>query len=118
MRCGADRGAPLGRARQVPPGAAAEALQLGLELPLGLSPATRGELREALASYRPDPWMYVMLSPKAARDIMRAIRGTDRPAATLAMWTAALTFLEYGSNEINPRLRNGRLPPELPVGRP
>ena len=39
-----------------------------------------------------------MLSPKAARDIMRAIRGTDRPAATLAVWTAALTFLEYGSD--------------------
>ncbi len=78
----------------------AEALQLALELPLGLSPATRGELREALASYRPDPWMYVMLSPTAARDIMKAIRGTDRPAATLAVWTAALTFLEYGSNEI------------------
>jgi hypothetical protein len=78
----------------------AEALQLALELPLGLSPAARGELREALAAYRPDPWVFFMQNPIAARRIMQLIRTTERPAATLAVWTAALTYIEAGTNEI------------------
>lgn len=76
----------------------ADALQLALELPLG--EAARSELTEALSSYAPKPWPYVMLNRSIAGDIQRKINAGPRPGTTLSVWMAALFFAEYGSGRI------------------
>jgi hypothetical protein len=77
----------------------AEALQMVLdELPLGH--AARSELTHALSSHAPKPWPYVMLSIQQAREIQRRINAGPRPAATLAVWMAALSYAAYGTGEI------------------
>lgn len=78
----------------------ADALQLMLELPLPLSEGTRNELTEALSSYLPEPWVYVMLSREQGRAIQRLINEGPRPGVTLNVWLAALSYAEYGSGEI------------------
>lgn len=76
----------------------ADAVQLALELPLG--PAARSELSDALSSYAPRAWPFVMLNRKVAGDIQRKIVAGERAGTTLSVWLAALFFAEYGSGRI------------------
>jgi hypothetical protein len=78
----------------------AQTLQLLLELPLVLTSATRAELTDALSTYAPEPWPYVMLSREQARIIVRKINEGPRPGVTGAVWMAALSYAAYGSGEI------------------
>jgi CRP-like cAMP-binding protein len=79
---------------------AAQALQLMLELPLVLTPATRSELTDALSSYAPQPWVYIMLSREQARIIQERINTGPRPGVTLGVWMAALSYAAYSTGEI------------------
>jgi hypothetical protein len=79
----------------------ATALQLVLELPLRLRPETRADLTEALSSYHPEPWAYVMLSREMSRLILRRIMAGPRPGATLAVWEAARSYSVLGTGEID-----------------
>ena len=78
----------------------AETLQLALELPLTLSPSTRAELTDALSTYAPQPWPFVMLSREQAREIQRRILNGARPGVTLSVWMAALSYAAHGTGEI------------------
>ena len=80
---------------------AAQALQLMLELPLVLTPATRSELTDALSSYKPEPWLYTMIHREQSRLILRRIMAGPRRAVTLAVWNAALSYARWGSGEID-----------------
>lgn len=93
----------MGEVRRLRPkshDAAARALQLMLELPIGLKPETRADLTDALSCYSPEPWPYVMLSRPQARVMLRRINQGPRPGVTLAVWTAALSYAAYGTGEI------------------
>jgi hypothetical protein len=79
----------------------ATALQLVLELPLRLRPETRADLTEALSSYHPEPWAYVMLSREMSRVILKRIMAGPRPGATLAVWEAARSYSVLGTGEID-----------------
>jgi hypothetical protein len=79
---------------------AAQALQFMLDLPLALRPETRSDLTDALASYAPEPWSYVMLSREQARAIVRKINEGPRAGTTLAVWMVALSYSAYGTGEI------------------
>jgi hypothetical protein len=79
---------------------AAQALQLMLELPLVLTPATQAELTDALSTYAPEPWPYVMLSREQGRAIQERINDGPRPGVTLGVWMAALSYATYGTGEI------------------
>jgi hypothetical protein len=78
----------------------ADMLQLALELPLPLSPSARAELTDALSSYAPKPWPFVMLNRTVAGDIQRRIVAGARPGTTLSVWLAALFYAEYGTGKI------------------
>jgi hypothetical protein len=78
----------------------ADALQLVLELPLELEPPVRAKLTDALSTYAPKPWPYVMLSREQAREIQRRINAGPRPGVTLNVWLAALGYAAYGTGEI------------------
>jgi hypothetical protein len=79
---------------------AAQALQLMLELPLVLTPTTRAELTDALSSYAPEPWTFVMLNREQGRAIQEKINDGPRPGVTLGVWMAALSYSAYGTGEI------------------
>jgi CRP-like cAMP-binding protein len=79
---------------------AAQVLQLMLELPLVLTPTTRAELTDALSSYAPEPWPYVMLSREQARIVVRMINEGPRPGVALGVWMVALSYAAYGTGEI------------------
>jgi hypothetical protein len=91
-------GAKVSRLRPKAHDRIADALQLTLELPL--SRAARAELTDALSSYAPKPWPYVMLSREQAREIQRRINAGPRPGTTLAVWMAALSYTAHGTGEI------------------
>jgi hypothetical protein len=76
----------------------ADALQLVLELPL--EPPVRAKLADALSSYAPKPWPFVMLSREQAREIQRRILDGARPGVTLSVWLAALSYAAHGTGEI------------------
>jgi CRP-like cAMP-binding protein len=78
----------------------AETLQLALELPLSLSPSTRAELTDALSSYAPTPWPFVMLNREQAREIACRIAIGPRPKTTLVVWFVALSYAAHGTGEI------------------
>src|SRR5688500_18558775 len=75
-----------------------EALQLVLELPLRLRPELRAELTDALSSYAPQPWPFVMLSTAQSRRIIRQVTQGERPGVTAAVWLAALGCADSGSS--------------------
>lgn len=78
-----------------------QALQLALQLPLGLSDPTRDELAEALGRYEPvAKWTYTMLNPEQLRTVLKLINGSDRPAITLRVWTALVTHTRLDTGEI------------------
>jgi CRP-like cAMP-binding protein len=76
----------------------ADALQMVLELPLG--PAARSELADALSSYAPTPWPYLMLNRQQAREIVRRINAAPRPGTTLGVWIVALSYAAHRTGEI------------------
>ncbi len=79
----------------------AQALQLALELPLGLSEPARDELAEALGRYEPaDRWSYVMLNPDQLRTVLRLINGCPHPALTLRVWSALVIYVRMETGEI------------------
>jgi hypothetical protein len=78
----------------------AEALQLVLELPLELEPPARTALNNALSSYAPAPWPFIMLNRIEARRIQQRIQAGKRPGITLAVWLAVLSYTAYGTGEI------------------
>jgi hypothetical protein len=78
----------------------AQALQFMLELPLALKPETRADLTDALSSYAPEPWSYVMLNREQARAILRRINEGPRPGVTKGVWLAAVSYAAYGTGEI------------------
>ena len=78
----------------------AEALQLVLELPLALEPPARAALNDALSSYAPTPWPFIMLNRLEARRIQQLIQAGERPGTTLAVWLAVLSYAAYGTGEI------------------
>lgn len=78
-----------------------QVLQLALELPLGLSDATRDELTEALGRYEPAArWSYVMLNPDQLRTVLRLINGCPHPALTLRVWSALVIYVRMDTGEI------------------
>jgi hypothetical protein len=79
---------------------AAQALQLMLDLPLVLTPVTRAELTDALSTYAPEPWPYIMLNREQGRAIQERINDGPRPGVTLGVWMAALSYAAYGTGEI------------------
>jgi hypothetical protein len=78
------------------------ALQLALELPLGLSAPVRDELADALSRYEPaQSWTYAMLNPDQLRLVLKLINKSDKPGITLRVWTAAVSHVRMnGGGEI------------------
>lgn len=72
-----------------------------LDLPLELEPDVRAKLTDALSSYAPKPWPFVMLSRDQAREIQRRINAGPRPGVTLNVWLAALGYAVYGTGVID-----------------
>lgn len=78
-----------------------QALQLALELPLGLSDPTRDEIAEALGRYEPTPrWTYVMLNPDQLRAVLKRINACPHPGLTLRVWTALVTHVRLETGEV------------------
>lgn len=81
--------------------AIAQALQLLLELPLGLSDTTRDELADAHGRYDPSPtWTYTMLSNEQLRLVLKLINASPKPAITLRVWTALVTHVKLDTGEV------------------
>ena len=79
----------------------AEALQLMLELPLGLQQSSLNDLAEALGRYEPCPrWSYVMLNPDQLRTVLKLINGCPHPALTLRVWSALVIYVRMETGEI------------------
>lgn len=79
----------------------AEALQLALDFPLGLSDAARDELAKALGRYEPHPtWTYTMLSREQVRLVLKLINHGPDAGVTLRVWTALVTYVQLDSAEI------------------
>jgi hypothetical protein len=78
-----------------------QALQLALELPLGLSEPTLDEIAEALGRYKPAAtWTYTMLSPEQLRTVLKLINASAKPATTLRVWTALVSHVRLDTGEI------------------
>ena len=78
-----------------------EALQLVLDLPLGLGDQTRDDLAEALGKFAPpETWTYTMVSPDQLQRILAAINAGPDSGNVLRVWTAVMCFVQYGTNEI------------------
>lgn len=79
----------------------AQALQLALELPLGLSDPTRDEIAKALGRYEPAPrWTYVMLNPDQIRAVLKLINASEKPLLALRVWTALVSHVRLETGEI------------------
>jgi hypothetical protein len=79
----------------------ADALQLALDLPLGLSASARDELTAALSRYQPpEQWTYIMVNPEMLRLLLRAINANGNSGVTLRVWTAAMTHVLWNTREI------------------
>jgi hypothetical protein len=79
---------------------AAEALQLVLELPLGLRSEVRAQIVDALSSYSPDCWSFIMIGREKSRILLQLIVAGPRPGTTLAVWEAARLSARFGTGEI------------------
>jgi replication protein RepL len=78
-----------------------EALQLVLDLPLGLGNQTRDEIAEALGKFAPpETWTYTMVSPDQLQRILAAINAGPDSGNVLRVWTAVMCFVQYGTKEI------------------
>lgn len=81
--------------------AVAQALQLTLELPLGLTEATRDDLAEALGRYEPtQTWTYTMLSREQQRIVLKLINASPKPAINSRVWLAAVSHVALDTGEI------------------
>lgn len=84
--------------------AVVEAAQLLLDLPLGMPDSVRDELHRITEQRAPrQTWPFVMLNPEQLRTVLRLINASDRPATTLRVWTAAVTFVRMDDGEIMAR---------------
>lgn len=78
-----------------------QALQLALELPLGLSDLTRDEIAEALGRYEPAAtWTFIMISPEQFRGVLKRINASPKPGLTLRVWTVLITHVRMETGEI------------------
>lgn len=81
--------------------AIAEALQMALDLPLGLQQSSLNDIAEALGRYDPAPrWSYVMLNPDQLRTVLKLINGCPHPALTLRVWSALVIYVRMETGEI------------------
>jgi hypothetical protein len=83
-------GVRLHRLRPKTHAKAAEALQLVLELPLGLRSEVRAQIVDALSSYSPDCWSFIMIGREKSRILLQLIVAGPRPGTTLAGSVALL----------------------------
>jgi hypothetical protein len=75
-----------------------ESLQLALDLPLELRQETRDDIAHALGRFQPpDNWIFAMINPDQQRAILKAIQNSPRPFATVMVWNACISRLNYGS---------------------
>ena len=75
-----------------------EALQLVLDFGdhYGLDQHTKDGLAGALGKVAPpEKWAFVMLNPTQQRLVLKAIKASPRPLATMAIWQAAISFIAY-----------------------
>lgn len=78
----------------------AEALQLVIDLP-STPDTVRDGLTEMLGTYTPpDAWSFVMLNPSQQRAVLKAIHAGPRPFATVMVWNACISRLNYGTGEV------------------
>ena len=69
-----------------------EAVQLVLDLPLGLSDRTRDDLAEVLGKFAPpETWTFMKLNPDQQRYVLKAINASPRPLATGMVWNACVS---------------------------
>ena len=45
-------------------------------------------------------WLFVKISPEQFRHVTKAIRSCSKPAITLSVWTAAITYMRQDTGEI------------------
>jgi hypothetical protein len=78
-----------------------EAVQLVLDLPLGLSDRTRDDLAGVLSNFAPPKtWTYTMVSPEQLQRILAAINAGPDSGNVLRVWTALMCFVQYDTKEI------------------
>jgi hypothetical protein len=78
-----------------------EAVQLVLDLPLGLSDRTRDDLAEVLGKFAPpETWTFMKLNPDQQRYVLAAIHASPRPLATVMVWNACISRLQYDTGEV------------------
>ncbi|TCZ52258.1 hypothetical protein [Roseicella aquatilis] len=81
--------------------AIAEALQLALELPLGLQQSSLDDLAEALGRYEPaSTWTYTMISREQQRLVVKLINAGPKPAITSRVWLVVLSHIQLETGEI------------------
>lgn len=81
--------------------AIAQAAQLLLEQPSGLSDQLRDELAETANRYNATPtWTFTMLSPDQLRIVLKKINGCPHPALTLRVWSALVIYVQMNTGEI------------------
>src|SRR5918994_2743342 len=93
-------GVRLQRLRPKTHAKAAEALQLVLELPLGLRSELREQIVDALSSYTPECWSFIMIGREQSRILLQRIVAGPRAGTTLAVWEAARLSARFGTGEI------------------
>jgi len=78
-----------------------ESIQLILDIPLGLTQGARDCLNDVLGRFSPpETWGFVMLNPEQQRLVLRAINHSEKPALTLRVWNAAISYIRYDTGEI------------------
>lgn len=72
-----------------------EAIQLLLDLPLGLPESARDALANVLDSHQPpkERWTYAMLNGEQIRRVLALIKASKKPATTSMVWTAAASYV-------------------------
>lgn len=81
--------------------AIAQALQLTLELPLGLKQSSLDDIAEALGHYEPAAtWTYTMISREQQRLVLKLINASKKPAITSRVWLALVSHVQLDTGEI------------------
>jgi hypothetical protein len=72
-----------------------------MDLPLELEDRTLDDLAGALRKFSPpETWTYLMVNPINLRQILAAINAGQDSGNTLRVWTAAMCFVDWGTNKI------------------
>jgi len=75
-----------------------EALQLVLDFGehFELDQHTKDSLASAVGKLAPpERWGFIMLNPEQQRLVVKAIKGSERPLATMAAWNVVISFIAY-----------------------